>query len=202
MFCVGRSYADRSPYHQGLRLLCVFTCPSLHRLSKPFILWQVCCVTLKQMLYVCFLITMQRYKVYLKPASKKQINIIVLNFVNTNTHENALCLHSITIKHILRPPKLVILFCKLLYCHGIARIYPHCLSITSFPLVVMLETEYIHIPNIVRHFGECSARAYVRYIYGRIIAKRPQAFLADVRIYSPTIAIKLFIFGHRMATAE
>nr|DAP15698.1 MAG TPA: hypothetical protein [Caudoviricetes sp.] len=34
MFCVGRSYADRSPYHQGLRLLCFFTLLSLHRLSE------------------------------------------------------------------------------------------------------------------------------------------------------------------------
>lgn len=138
----------------------------------------------------------------MKPASKKQTNIVILNFVNTNTHQNAPCLHSITIKHILRPPKLVILFCKLLYCHGIARIYAHCLSISRFPLVVMPETKYIYIPYIVCHFGICSARAYVRYIYGRIIAKRPQAFLADVRIYSPTISIKLFIFGHRVAMAE
>lgn len=34
MFCTGRRYVDRSPYHQGLRLLCVFTRPSLHRLSE------------------------------------------------------------------------------------------------------------------------------------------------------------------------
>lgn len=138
----------------------------------------------------------------MKPASKKQTNIVILNFVNTNAHQNAPCLHSITIKHILRPPKLVILFCKLLYCHGIARIYAHCFPVTCLPLCVMLETKYIHIPNIVCHFGKCSARAYVRYIYGRIIAKRPQAFLADVRIYPPTIAIKPFVLGHRVATAE
>ena len=130
-------------------------------IPKPFILWKVCCVTLKQALYVRFLITMQRYKVYLKPASKKQTNIVILNFVNTNTHQNAPCLHSITIKRILRPPKLVILFCKLLYCHGIARIYAHCFPVTCLPLCVMLETKYIHISNIVCHFGKCSARAYV-----------------------------------------
>lgn len=34
MFCTGRRYVDRSPYHQGLRLLCVFTRPSLHRHSE------------------------------------------------------------------------------------------------------------------------------------------------------------------------